>query len=85
MELCNPVMTRVAALRLHRVGIERLTALAQPPHAAFYAASSLDSQLELCILSQEPPHKAMRREGSRLVYRPIFVVLLPKGVFLTLE
>lgn len=54
---CNPVMTRVAALCLHRGGIERLTPLAQPQHAAFYAASSLNSQLELCILSQEAPHR----------------------------
>lgn len=53
------IMTRMATLRLHRDGIERLTPypLAQPGHSAFYAASSLDSQLELCILSQEAPHK----------------------------
>lgn len=78
---CSPVMTRVAALCLHRGGIERLTPLAQPQHAAFYAASSLNSQLELCILSQEAPHRKGWGEGSRRVYRPIFVVLLPKGVF----
>lgn len=62
MELCNPIMTRVATLRLHRDEIESLThththTLGSATALAFYTASSLDSQLELCILSQEAPHK----------------------------
>lgn len=59
MELCGPGMTKVATLlgRLHRGGMKDLP-LAQPQRvAASYAASSLDCQLELCILSQEAPHK----------------------------
>lgn len=39
--------------RLHRGGIEILTPGSATLVAASYAASSLDCQLELCILSQE--------------------------------
>lgn len=36
--------------------------VAQPRCTAFYVASLLDCQLELCILSQEAPHKTMGRK-----------------------
>lgn len=59
MEFCGPGMTKVATLlgHLHRGGMKDLP-WAQPRRvAASYAASSLHCQLELCILSQEAPHK----------------------------
>lgn len=36
---------------------ERLTPGSATAHGRLYAASSLDRQLELCLLSQEAPHK----------------------------
>lgn len=57
MELCGPGMTKVATLLGHLHGVERLTPGSATARGRLYAASSLDRQLELCILSQEAPHK----------------------------